>query len=216
MTRFAHLAAGVLIGAVLASLLQALGVGAAQAHHLPIAHSSGASMFGAAYRWTPDGWSRCNPTIQSGGLSARPREADGEWDAQRCQIRIHPRWTTWTPAYLCTLVTHERGHGARLGHSSDPDSVMYADEVRWIGPQRTSDNCRWIEDKGARADSAHERWADRVEAVAERRAEVRDDLREAPRRSKRRLRTRARRLTRKLRRTQRRLDRAEAQAEWWR
>ncbi len=222
--RLAHFAAGVLVGAILVALMQTVASTAAQAHHLPLAQSSAASAFPVAYRWTPQGsWPRCSATLHIGGLSPRPRrpdgtvrEADGEWDAERCQIRIHPRWQQWTPAYLCTLVTHERGHGARLGHSGDPNSVMYADEARWIGSQRTAENCRWMEDKAARAERSRDRWAERVESVGEKRADVRDDLREAPRRSKRRLWARVRRLTRKLARTRRVARRAEAEVRWWR
>jgi hypothetical protein len=39
-------------------------------------------------------------------------------------------WRRWDPLQLCTIVVHEVGHNAGMGHSADPRNVMYPVYVR--------------------------------------------------------------------------------------
>jgi matrixin len=48
-------------------------------------------------------------------------------DAGQCEIRLDPvLFPTMTPEMQCNMVVHEYGHLAGLGHSPDPDSIMFA------------------------------------------------------------------------------------------
>jgi Matrixin len=52
--------------------------------------------------------------------------AQALYDPTRCELRLDPvRFPTMTPEMQCNMVVHEYGHLAGLGHSPDPDSIMF-------------------------------------------------------------------------------------------
>jgi hypothetical protein len=47
-------------------------------------------------------------------------------DVEQCELRLNPVvFPTLTPEMQCNMVVHEYGHLAGLGHSPDPDSIMF-------------------------------------------------------------------------------------------
>jgi hypothetical protein len=53
--------------------------------------------------------------------------AQALYDPERCELRLSPDlFPNLTPEMQCNMVVHEYGHLAGLGHSPDPNSIMFA------------------------------------------------------------------------------------------
>lgn len=82
--------------------------------------------------------------------------AEGRGDVGGCRVwiawdRIDPAGVYRPGVYLCTILEHEYGHNAGLGHSDDPRDVMYGggpmaapDCVAAFRPVRTRRAWRWL------------------------------------------------------------------------
>jgi hypothetical protein len=52
--------------------------------------------------------------------------AQAVYDPTQCELRLSPvLFPTLTPEMQCNMIVHEYGHLAGLGHSPDPDNIMF-------------------------------------------------------------------------------------------
>jgi hypothetical protein len=52
--------------------------------------------------------------------------AQAVYDPTQCELRLSPvLFPTLTPEMQCNMIVHEYGHLAGLGHSPDPENIMF-------------------------------------------------------------------------------------------
>lgn len=106
---------------VVATLVTTLALAAPAQAHVP---GQSLAQRVAAQTFTP----LCGPVTIEAQPLVNGVLALAEADTTTCTVRFGPSVARANPETVCVEMTHEYGHLSGLGHSTDPNNIMYPDE----------------------------------------------------------------------------------------